>query len=107
MGGSGQWRVGSGGRPGRHGGGDDISQQSAGQSGAVDMVAHTMTIDCSRLKLVDFSTVYFDAGQRVLVEKGSLVRGIGDLGRQKVCATIGSTSIANIAAGPSLPSYRG
>ena len=73
------------------------------QSGAVDMVAHTMTIDCSRLKLVDFSTVYFDAGQRVLVEKGSPVRGIGDLGRQKVCATIGSTSIANIAAALSRP----
>ena len=73
------------------------------QSGAVDIVAHTMTIDCSRLKLVDFSTVYFDAGQRVLVEKGSPVRGIGDLGRQKVCATKGSTSIANIAAAPSHP----
>lgn len=45
------------------------------QSGAVDMVAHTMTIDCSRLKLVDFSTVYFDAGQRVL--KGSPVHRVG------------------------------
>ena len=73
------------------------------QSGAVDIVAHTMTINCARLQQVDFSTVYYDAGQRVLVEAGSPVRGIGDLGRKKVCATTGSTSIASIAAAPSHP----
>jgi polar amino acid transport system substrate-binding protein len=73
------------------------------QSGAVDIVAHTMTINCARLQQADFSTVYYDAGQRVLVEAGSAVRAIGDLGRQKVCATTGSTSIANIAAAPSHP----
>jgi polar amino acid transport system substrate-binding protein len=73
------------------------------QSGAVDIVAHTMTINCARLQLVDFSTVYFDAGQRVLVEKGSPARGIGGLGRQKVCATKGSTSIAALAAAPAHP----
>src|SRR5438045_6592288 len=38
------------------------------RSGAVDIVAHTMTINCDRLQQVDFSSVYFDAGQRVLVE---------------------------------------
>ena len=38
------------------------------QSGAVNIVAHTMTINCARLQQVDFSTVYYDAGQRVLVE---------------------------------------
>jgi polar amino acid transport system substrate-binding protein len=68
------------------------------QSGAVDIVAHTMTINCARLKIVDFSTVYYDAGQRVLVEKDSRAASIGDLGGKKVCATTGSTSIANIAA---------
>jgi polar amino acid transport system substrate-binding protein len=73
------------------------------QSGAVDIVAHTMTINCARLQQADFSTVYYDAGQRVLVEAGSPVRGIGDLGRKKVCATTGSTSIASIAAAPSHP----
>ena len=73
------------------------------QSGAVDIVAHTMTINCARLKLADFSTVYYDAGQRVLVENDSRVRGIADLGRKKVCATTGSTSIANIAAASSHP----
>jgi polar amino acid transport system substrate-binding protein len=70
------------------------------QSGAVDIVAHTMTINCERLQQVDFSTVYYDAGQRVLVEADSPAKGIGDLGGKKVCATTGSTSIANIAAAP-------
>jgi len=32
------------------------------ENGAVDIVAHTMTILCDRLKYVDFSSVYFDAG---------------------------------------------
>jgi len=73
------------------------------RSGAVDIVAHSMTITCARLQLVDFSTVYLNGGQRVLVAKDSPVRGIGDLGGQKVCATKGSTSIANVAAAPSHP----
>jgi polar amino acid transport system substrate-binding protein len=73
------------------------------QSGAVDIVAHTMTINCQRLTQVDFSTVYFSAGQRVLVQKGSPVRALADLGGKKVCATTGSTSLANIAAAPSHP----
>lgn len=73
------------------------------QSGAVDIVAHTMTITCDRLKQVDFSTVYFDAGQRVLVQINSPVTSIAGLGGKKVCATTGSTSIANIKAAPTHP----
>jgi polar amino acid transport system substrate-binding protein len=73
------------------------------QSGAIDIVAHTMTINCARLQQVDFSTVYYAAGQRVLVEANSLVKGIADLGGKKVCATTGSTSIANIKAALSHP----
>jgi polar amino acid transport system substrate-binding protein len=81
----------------------DAQRIPAIQSGAVDIVAHTMTINCERLQQVDFSTVYYAAGQRVLVEADSPARGIGDLGGKKVCATTGSTSIANIAAAPSHP----
>lgn len=73
------------------------------RSGAVDIVAHTMTINCARLQLVDFSTVYYDAGQRVLVQTNSPAKSIADLGGKKVCATTGSTSIANIKAVPSHP----
>jgi polar amino acid transport system substrate-binding protein len=73
------------------------------QSGAVDIVAHTMTISCDRLQQVDFSTVYFEAGQRVLVQTNSPANAIADLGGKKVCATTGSTSIENIKAAPSHP----
>ncbi|HEY3903081.1 MAG TPA: glutamate ABC transporter substrate-binding protein [Streptosporangiaceae bacterium] len=73
------------------------------QSGAVDLVAHTMTITCERLQQVDFSTVYFEAGQRVLVQTNSTAKSIADLGGKKVCATTGSTSIENIKAAPSHP----
>jgi polar amino acid transport system substrate-binding protein len=73
------------------------------RSGAVDIVAHTMTINCDRLQQVDFSTVYFDTGQRVLVEANSPARSLAGLGGKRVCATKGSTSIANIKAAPSHP----
>ncbi|HSS88240.1 MAG TPA: transporter substrate-binding domain-containing protein [Streptosporangiaceae bacterium] len=73
------------------------------QSGAVDIVAHTMTINCARLQAVDFSTVYFKAGQQVLVLKDSRVKSLAGLGGKKVCATAGSTSIANIKAASSHP----
>ena len=67
-------------------------------SGAVDIVAHTMTITCARLQQVDFSSVYFDAAQRVLVLKNSTANSLAALRGQKVCATTGSDSLADIAA---------
>ena len=66
--------------------------------GLVDIVAHTMTITCNRLKREDFSSVYFDAHQRVLVLKNSTANSLTDLRGQKVCATSGATSIAKIVA---------
>jgi polar amino acid transport system substrate-binding protein len=72
-------------------------------SGTVDIVAETMTINCARWGQVDFSTDYYDAGQRVLVRSDSAAKGIDDLGGKKVCAAAGSTSIANIASRPSHP----
>ena len=64
--------------------------------GTVDIVAHTMTISCDRLKLVDFSSVYFEAAQRVLVLKSSTAKSLDDLRGQKVCATTGSDSVDRI-----------
>ena len=81
----------------------DAQRQSAVQSGSVDIVAHTMIITCARLKHLDFSTVYFETGQRVLVAKTSPAKSIADLGGQKVCATKGSISLANVAVAPSHP----
>ena len=65
---------------------------------SVDIVAHTMTITCDRLKQVDFSSVYFDAHQRVLIPNNSAADGgLADLGGKKVCATKGSDSVNTIA----------
>ena len=65
-------------------------------NGTVDIVAHTMTITCDRLKTVDFSSVYFEAHQKVLVLKNSSATSLDDLHGQKVCATRGSDSVDRI-----------
>jgi polar amino acid transport system substrate-binding protein len=72
-------------------------------SGAVDIVAHTMTITCARLKDVDFSSVYFDAAQRVLVLKNSPAQSLAALRGQKVCATTGSDSVDVIEKANAIP----
>jgi polar amino acid transport system substrate-binding protein len=66
------------------------------QDRSVDLVADALTINCERRTEVAFSSVYFNAGQRVLVPKNSKVRGLRDLAGKKVCATVGSTSIENV-----------
>jgi polar amino acid transport system substrate-binding protein len=73
------------------------------QAGTVDIVGRTMTINCDRIKQVSFSTVYYLAGQKVLVRSDSTAQGIQDLGGQKVCADIGSTSLDNIRSAASHP----
>jgi polar amino acid transport system substrate-binding protein len=67
------------------------------EDGTVDMVVSTMTTNCARWKRVDFSTVYYEAGQRVLVGKDSTVQRIEDLGDRPVCSVAGSTSLDNLA----------
>jgi polar amino acid transport system substrate-binding protein len=67
----------------------------------VDIVAHTMTITCDRLKQVAFSTVYFDAQRKVLVVKppsGQQAPDLAQLGarHEKACATEGSDSVTSI-----------
>jgi polar amino acid transport system substrate-binding protein len=66
------------------------------QAQSVDIVADAMTINCERAKQVAFTTVYYDAGQRIMVPSNSPVRSTRDLTGRKVCATVGSTSIENI-----------
>lgn len=73
------------------------------RNGSVDIVAHTMTISCDRLKSVDFSSVYFEANTRVLVLRNSKATGLASLGGQKVCATAGSNSATIISGYPVTP----
>jgi len=75
---------------------DRLPNLEAGpDNGGVDIVAHTMTINCDRWLRIAFSSTYFDAGQRVLVKKGSGFNSIDDLNTASatVCAPEGSTNI--------------
>ena len=75
---------------------DRLPNLEAGpDNGGVDIVAHTMTINCDRWLRIAFSSEYFDAGQRVLVKLGSGFTSIEDLNAAKatVCAPEGSTNI--------------
>jgi polar amino acid transport system substrate-binding protein len=81
----------------------DSQRIPAVESGEVDIVAYTMTVTCARWKDVDFSAVYFDAGQKVLVPSNSTAKSLADLGGKKVCATKTSTSLAAITSTYDLP----
>lgn len=66
-------------------------------NGDIDAIIATMTITEDRKKEVDFSDVYFEAGQSLLVKKGSAIKSIDDLdSSSKVIAVKGSTSAINI-----------
>ncbi|WP_100446814.1 glutamate ABC transporter substrate-binding protein [Glycomyces xiaoerkulensis] len=73
-------------------------REEAVNSGRVDMVVRTMTMNCSRWEEVEFSTEYYHAGQRLLVASDSGIEGLQDLtGDHLVCTGAGSTSPRNIA----------
>jgi polar amino acid transport system substrate-binding protein len=78
---------------------------SSAVDGSVDLVADTMTANCARWKDVNFSTIYYEAGQKVLVSSASQAKSIADLAGKKVCAAKGSTSYDNIGkvAGKPIP----
>jgi polar amino acid transport system substrate-binding protein len=73
------------------------------KSGEVDIVVRTMSITCDRLVDVNFSAVYYEAQQQVLVKKNSGFTGMDSLGGKRVCATKSSTSLRNIANAPAKP----
>lgn len=67
------------------------------KNGEIDMIIATMTITEDRKKEIDFSDVYFTAGQSLLVRKDSKINGIKDLNKDtKVLTAKGSTSTKNI-----------
>jgi polar amino acid transport system substrate-binding protein len=67
---------------------------------SVDLVAHTMTINCNRWLRIGFSTEYYPAGQKVLVKRGSNFTSIDDLdtAHARVCVPSGSTNLDNLKA---------
>ena len=75
---------------------------NAVKSGKVDILAETMTINCERRKSIDFSTVYYLAGQTILVPDNSSIASKQDLGGKRVCAEKGSTSLYQLVE-PGMP----
>jgi polar amino acid transport system substrate-binding protein len=61
-------------------------------SGAVDLVAGTMTITRARRESLDFSIVFFVTGAQFLVKKGSLIKGVRDVVGKRIGAQQGSTN---------------
>jgi polar amino acid transport system substrate-binding protein len=59
--------------------------------GNANIVADAITMTCARKKLVDFSSEYYDAKQRLLVPTNSPITGFHDLGGKRVCVTGGTT----------------
>jgi polar amino acid transport system substrate-binding protein len=62
----------------------------------VDIVVKTMTITCERKKLVNFSTVYLMANQRILAARDSNITQASDLSGRRVCVVDGTTSLKRI-----------
>ncbi|MFV0495255.1 glutamate ABC transporter substrate-binding protein [Mycobacterium sp.] len=66
------------------------------QQSRVDIVVKTMTITCERRQLVNFSTVYLDANQRILARRDSAISKVSDLSGKRVCVARGTTSLRRI-----------
>ncbi len=70
------------------------------QQNKVDIAVDAITINCYRRTLVNFSSVYYVAQQRLLVPAGSSVTSIDGLAHQRVCAAAGSQPIQVMDAMP-------
>lgn len=69
---------------------------SALQNNEVDIVVKTMSITCERRELVNFSTVYLNAYQRILAPRDSAITQASDLPGKRVCAAKGTTSLERV-----------
>ena len=61
------------------------------ERGTVDLILSTMTINQERDMEIDFSEPYYIAEGRILVPKGSDIKGVDDLAGKRVCTALGST----------------
>ncbi|SDC91706.1 glutamate ABC transporter substrate-binding protein [Actinokineospora iranica] len=73
------------------------------KNGEVDIVVRTMTATCARWVDINFSAIYYTAGQRLLVDRSSPITGIDQLGGKQVCAAKGSTSLNRLRESPAPP----
>ena len=61
------------------------------ERGTADLILSTMTINAERDMEIDFSEPYYIARGRILVPKGSDIKGLEDLAGNSVCTALGST----------------
>jgi polar amino acid transport system substrate-binding protein len=73
------------------------------ESGQVHVVVRTFTATCVRWRDINFSAIYYVAGQRLLVDRSSKVTRLDQLGGKKVCAADGSTSLGTLIDHPADP----
>jgi len=66
------------------------------QNDQVDIVVKTMSITCDRKEMVNFSTEYLAANQRILAPRDSAISQPSDLAGKRVCAVTGTTSLQRI-----------
>jgi polar amino acid transport system substrate-binding protein len=63
----------------------------------VDVVVRTFTANCARWQDINFSAIYYVAGQKLLVDNASDITDITKIGDKRVCAQRGSTSITKLS----------
>ncbi|WP_124728216.1 transporter substrate-binding domain-containing protein [Staphylospora marina] len=68
------------------------------QGGDIDLICATMTITDQRKQEIDFSRVYFMAGQSLLVPVNSPIQSVKDTAGKKVATAKGATSGKNLEA---------
>lgn len=65
-------------------------------SGEVDMLIATMSINPQRAEVIDFSLPYYYAGQALMIRKGTAIKSVGDLNGRRVIIVLGTTGEKNI-----------
>jgi polar amino acid transport system substrate-binding protein len=66
------------------------------QNNQVDIVVKSMSITCERRRLINFSTEYLRANQRILAPRDSNIERPSDLSGKRVCAVTGTTSLQRV-----------
>ncbi|CAN5556776.1 basic amino acid ABC transporter substrate-binding protein [soil metagenome] len=70
---------------------DAIQSGDALNSGACDIAISAMTITGERARVLDFSSPYFNASQALVLDKGSDVTSLEDLGGKRIAVQGGTT----------------
>ncbi|NVY97151.1 transporter substrate-binding domain-containing protein [Lactobacillus sp. DCY120] len=66
------------------------------KNGNIDAIIATLNITPERKKIVNFSQMYFKAGQSLLVPKNSSIRRAQDLNGHTVIGVVGANSVENV-----------